>query len=230
MRRRVLGQHFLNSRAVAETIVATAGITSGDVVYEVGTGRGVLTPLLCRQAGRVVSVDVDRDLVREARSRFGDVGNLVLEAGDGFGLDVEFDVFVSNLPYSQSREAVEWLACRQFSHGVVMVQREFAEKLAAASGDRRAISVIAAHAFDIERVCDVGRNNFSPPPTVDSAVLRIVKRAEMDRQLIAAVNRMFAYRRKTIRNMLKKFGIPSDDDRRIDDLDVEEIISLARQI
>ena len=231
IKRKQLGQHFLNSNSIAKSIVSEAKIKKSDIVFELGTGLGVLTPLLCEKAKKVISVDVDEKLVRDAKSAFSDISNLVLKSGDGFKKKDSFSIFVSNLPYSKSKDAIEWLAQTTFSHGVIMVQKEFADKLLAKSSKKRkAVSVIANHAFEINTVSKVGKNNFSPPPKVDSVILKIIKKNTMKKDLIQTVNKIFSYRRKTIKNILKQFNKETVIDKRVDDLSGDEIINLANQI
>jgi 16S rRNA (adenine1518-N6/adenine1519-N6)-dimethyltransferase len=230
IKRKLLGQHFLNSKSIAEFIVQEAKISKTDIVYEIGTGLGVLTPLLCKNAHKVISVDADENLIKKAKSEFIQFDNLELKFGDGFKRKDEFSIFVSNLPYSKSKDAIEWLAEKSFSHGVIMVQKEFAEKLLATSKNRRAISIIATHAFDIKKISNVGKNNFSPPPKVDSVILKISKKNIMDKKLIFTINDIFSYRRKTVKNILKQFDKQSTIEKRIDDLSGDEIINLAKQI
>ncbi len=231
IKRKLLGQHFLNSQNIAQSIVTEAKITKNDVVFELGTGLGVLTPLLCEQAKKVISVDADEKLVRSAKSKFSKIDNLVLRSGDGFKQNDVFSIFVSNLPYSRSKDAIEWLAQSTFSHGVIMVQKEFAEKLLAKSSkNRKAVSIIATHAFDISIVSKVGKNNFSPPPKVDSVILKIIKKNSLDEEIIQIINKIFSYRRKTVKNILKQFNKKTLMDKRIDDLSGDEIINLANQI
>ena len=231
IKRKQFGQHFLNSNSIAKSIVSEAKITKNDVVFELGTGIGILTPLLCEKANKVISIDVDRQLIENAKSIFSNIDNLILKSGDGFKTKDSFSIFVSNLPYSKSKESIEWLAESSFSHGVIMVQKEFAEKLLAKSSKKRkAISVIADHAFKIKIISNVSKNNFSPPPKVDSVILKIVKKNIMNKDLIQIINKIFSYRRKTIRNILKQFNKKSVIDKRVDDLSGDEIINLANQI
>ena len=230
IKRKLLGQHFLNSKSIAEFIVNEAQISKTDVVFEIGTGLGMLTPLLCKKAQKVISVDADERLIKKAKFEFSALHNLVLESGDGFKKKHDFTIFVSNLPYSRSKDAVEWLAQNSFSHGIIMVQKEFAEKLLAQSKNRRSISIIATHAFDITKISDVGKNNFSPPPKVDSVILKISKKIDMDKKLISIINDIFSYRRKTVKNILKQFNKQSSIEKRVDELSGDEIVNLGKQI
>ena len=230
IKRKLLGQHFLNSKSIAELIVKEAKISKNDVVFELGTGPGILIPLLCENAQKVISVDADETLTKKARSNFSQFDNLELKSGDGFKKKDTFSIFVSNLPYSKSKDAVEWLAQKSFSHGVIMVQKEFAEKLLAKSKDRRAVSIIATYTLDIKKISIVGKNNFSPPPKVDSVILKISKKTDLDKQLISLINDIFSYRRKTVKNILKQFNQQSTIEKRIDDLTGDEIVNLAKQI
>lgn len=197
-RRRLYGQHFLTSRAIASRIVEAAGIRGGDTVLELGTGRGILTPLLCRKAERVISAESDAALHREVAGRLRHE-NLTLLLGNGLEVDAEFDVFVSNLPYSMSRRAVEWLAATPFRRGVIMVQEEFARKVSGTGADRRAISVVWQEAFDAGDAFRVGRNNFDPPPAVDSRVVPFRKRRTIPRRIIRNLHLIFSQRRKLLR-------------------------------
>ena len=139
---------------------------------------------------------------------FSETQNLVLKSGDGFRKKDSFSIFVSNLPYSKSKDAIEWLAQTHFSHGVIMVQKEFADKLLAKSSkNRKAISIIANQVMDIKRISKVGKNNFSPPPKVDSVILNITKKSSMNKEFIQTINKIFSYRRKTVKNILKQYFI-----------------------
>lgn len=231
-RRRLLGQHFLVSEAIAKSIVDYANITKKDTVLEIGTGRGILLPFLCQAAKKVISVETDKELYLSALEKFENFSNLSLKHGDGFKLDLDFTVFVSNLPYSKSRKAIEWLAQKKFSHAIIMVQKEFAEKLLSKPGNKnhRAVTVLANCCTEIERVMYVKKSNFSPPPKVDSAVLRLTKTQQISKNIINTVNKLFSYRKKTIRNVAKQFGISIDSNQRFEDLTDGEIVRLAKQI
>lgn len=218
-RQRLYGQHFLISKAIASRIVDAAGIRDGDTVLELGTGRGILTPYICRQAGHVISVESDDMLYRQAADHIR-YDNLMLLHGDGFDVDIQFDVFVSNLPYSQSRKAVEWLASTPFRCGVVMVQEEFAEKVFQMGPDRRAISIVWQEAFDAGVPFRIRRRNFDPPPAVDSQVIPFTKRRTVSYDIIRNIHTIFSRRRKLLHTIRGS--------RRLDDMDSSEVMEVAR--
>ena len=222
-RRQRYGQHFLTSGAVAARIVEMAGATPSDTVLEVGTGRGALTALLCERAGSVVSFESDGRLCEEAERRLGHLPNLDLRHGDGLAADCAFDVFVSNLPYSQSRRAVEWMAGVQFKRGAVMIQEEFFHKISDDGPGRRAISIIWQEAFTVTDVFRVGPRNFEPPPCVGSVALQFEKRRTIPRSVIQGVHRIFSARRRVV-------GRVGGSIRRLDDLSTGEVLDLARSV
>jgi len=229
-KRQRLGQHFLISQTVAKKIVDAAGITKKDVVLEIGTGRGILVPLLCRKVAKVISIDADSILYQDAKKRFSGITNLALRYGDGFKTDEKFSIFVSNLPYSKSRKAMEWLIQKKFSRAVVMVQKEFYEKLVAKGKNRKAISVLVNHSVYIEKIINVNKTNFNPPPKVDSVVLRLIRKKTISKELIQTINKLFSYKRKNLKNILKQFGKNIESEKRLEDLSGDEIINIAKQI
>ena len=227
IKRKRLGQHFLVTQSVAKKIVDAACITKKDTVLEIGTGKGILVPLLCEKAGKVISIESDLELYNTAKEKFSDISNLTLVHGDGFESDEKFTIFVSNLPYSKSRDAMEWLVQKKFRLAVVMVQKEFAEKIAEKN---KAVSVLVNHAADIESIINVNKNNFSPPPKVDSVVLRLTRKNTIPKELIQTVNKLFSYKRKKLQNIAKQFGKVIESDKRLEELSGDEIISIAKQI
>jgi len=227
-KRKRLGQHFLKSKTIAKSIVSNAKITRNDVILEVGTGRGILIPYMCKNAKKVYSIESDRSLHISAKSNF-DYPNLILEHGDGFNSKYNFSVFISNLPYSKSRFAIEWLLQKKFSHAVVMVQAEFAEKLQSKE-EHKSISVLANYGFRIKSLMNVKKSNFMPMPNVDSTVILLEKKKVISKELISTVNKIFSYRRKTLQNILKQFGLNITSKQRLDELSGDEIIKIAQKI
>lgn len=241
-RRRRLGQHLLRDGAPAiAAMVGAARLGAGDSVLEVGAGRGALTGPLCRAAGSVVSYEADESLLAEARARLRGEANLTLVGGDGFASDplaCGSSVFVSSLPYSQSRRAIEWLARSPVRRAVVMVQREFAGKISG-RGPRRAVGVVARRAFDVREVARVGRGQFEPEPAVESAIVELRRRAVLRAPVIDAICALFSYRRKSLRNAVARAGggaldlqggAAGKEGARIDDLGDGEIVRIAERI
>ncbi|HEX9678839.1 rRNA adenine dimethyltransferase family protein [Nitrososphaera sp.] len=224
-----LGQHFLVDQSVLEKIVQACVLGKTETVCEAGTGTGVLTKEMCSRAGRVVSYEVDGQLFRQAKLM--QIANLELVNRDLFREhDIEFDVFVSNLPYSKSRDAFEWLAARKFDRAIVMVQKEFAEKLCSRPGDKyyRAITTIASYCFAIEPLFDVGRDAFEPRPNVESTVLKITPIRRVTEQHIKNANLLFSKRNKKASTVAAKMGIDADfGQRRVFQLEPAEIMGLA---
>ena len=221
-KRKNLGQHFLKSKTIAKSIVSNAKITRNDTVLEIGTGHGILIPYLCKNAKQVFSIENDQNLHLSAKSSFHDYSNLVLEYGDGFNSHHNFSIFVSNLPYSKSRYAVEWLLQKKFSRAVIMVQKEFSEKLRS-NEKHKAISVLANYGFRIKFLMNVKKSNFFPVPKVDSTVILLEQKRIISKVLISTVKRVFSYRRKTLQNILKQFGLNSTSKKRLDELSGDEI-------
>ena len=228
-KRKDLGQHFLKSKTIAKAIVDGTKITRNDVVLEIGTGHGILIPYICKKAKQVFSIENDHSLYLSTKSNFYDYSNLVLEYGDGFKSVHSFSIFVSNLPYSKSRLAIEWLLQKKISRAVIMVQKEFAEKLVS-NEEHKSISVLANYGFRIKFLLNVRKSNFFPVPEVDSVVILLEQKKVIQKILISTVNRIFSYRRKTLQNILKQFGINSTSKKRLDELSGDEIIKIAQKI
>jgi 16S rRNA (adenine1518-N6/adenine1519-N6)-dimethyltransferase len=229
-KRQRLGQHFLTSESVAKKIVESAGITKKDIVLEIGTGKGILLPHLCKNAKKVISIESDAKLYETVKNQFFKISNLKLRHGDGFKSSTNFTIFVSNLPYSKSRESFEWLIQKKYSRAIVMVQKEFYEKLIATGNKRKAISVLVNYSTNIEKILNVDKNNFSPPPKVNSVVLKLSRKKPVSKELIKTVNRLYSYKRKNLQNILKQFGKKIESNKRLEELSSDEITKIAKQI
>jgi len=236
------GQNFLVDRDILKEIAATANISQGDRVIEIGPGRGALTAELIAVGGEVWAVEIDRDLQDLLRSEFSAeksfhlVRRDILQTSLAEVVEPPFKV-VGNLPYNISTAILERLATERklFSDAVLMFQREVAMRLLAEpnSPERGYLSVIAQAAFAIERCFDIGPGAFRPSPKVWSTVLRLVPREEnvFDRpEVRSLVARGFSQRRKMLRNTLKDVEGASekiDLSRRAESLSLDEWESLA---
>jgi 16S rRNA (adenine1518-N6/adenine1519-N6)-dimethyltransferase len=220
-------------RRVLARIVDAAQIGRDETVLEAGTGRGILTAELCRAAKRVVSYEVDKKLYQLAKANL-QFHNLELVNADLFKTtNLTFDVFVSNLPYSRSRDAFEWLVTQKFKRALVMVQEEFAAKLAAGPGDRnyRAISALAGHCFAIEKLFSVGSRSFEPQPKVESVVIRIISINTITKRTAKNLNLLFSKRNKKASTVAAKTGIKADfGSKRIYQLAPTDLIGMAESM
>lgn len=127
---RYYGQNFLIDSKISRKIIELAEIKSFENVCEIGTGKGILTPYLCENANFVKSFEIDRkiyDIVKFLNTKFS---NLEIINKDilKYNKPLEFDVFVSNIPYSRSKDILSWLATKKFIRGIIMVQEEFSQK------------------------------------------------------------------------------------------------------
>jgi len=205
-RRRILGQHTLIDPLVIEAVVKAADLKGDEVVYEIGTGSGVLTDKLCRLAGVVISSEIDERLYIAALSSLNHP-NLILIRGDGFEIDVNFDVFVSSLPYHFSAKFVRWLLSKRFKRAVVLLQKDFVDKLLAKVGCEyyRAVSALAQYALNVSPILTVSPNAFTPRPKVQSSLVVITPKhnAELSEEIKRTVYKLFAFRKKKVSTALK---------------------------
>ena len=229
-RQKKLGQNFLKSKLIAKFIVDSAKISKNNLVLEIGTGRGILIPYLVETGARIISIENDKKLFHEMVEKFGNLDNLNLKYGDGFKISQNFSILVSNLPYSQSRTAVEWLLQKKFTRAIVMLQKDFVQKLVESGKNRRAISILTAYGFNIEILKHVKKHNFLPIPKIDSVIIQITQKQQLKKELILNVNKLFSYRRKTVQNISKQFGKNNKSKKRLEELTTNEIIKLAKDI
>ena len=230
IKRKKLGQHFLKSDNLAKFIVDSLNIAPNDTVYEIGTGKGILLPYICSKSKHVISIEKDKSLYKEAMKKFSIYKNLKIIQGDGFKHNEKFDIFVSNLPYSESRKAIQWMLIQKFMIGVIMIQSDFAEKLLSTGNDRKAISVLAQSGFDMKILRNVSRENFSPQPKINSIIMLFRRKSSFSKELIQSVNLIFSFRRKKIQNIGKQLGLKIKSDQRLEEMNNDEIIKFAKKI
>jgi 16S rRNA (adenine1518-N6/adenine1519-N6)-dimethyltransferase len=207
-------QHFLVDDRVLDRL---PGYLPDDAdtghVLEVGGGTGALTDRLLAVADRVTVVERDPTLAAFLEAEFAEAvadGTLTVIEGDALAVELPaFTASVSNLPYSVS-SAIAFRLLPARRPLVVMLQREFAERMAAGAGDEEygRLSVTAGHYADVEVVESVPKAAFSPAPAVDSAVVRTTPRdpdyeVPDDDRFLALVRATFTQRRKTMRNALR---------------------------
>jgi 16S rRNA (adenine1518-N6/adenine1519-N6)-dimethyltransferase len=215
---RDLGQNFLIDDAMAERLVALAGVEPGDTVIEIGAGLGTLTTALAARARRVVALEIDAGLVRALRAERLLPGNVELLHADALAADLRALArgptrLIANLPYSVASPLLRRLldlrdVLRDWS---VMLQREVALRLLASPGSRAwgSLSVLHALTARVEKRAELAPGLFYPQPRVRSTFLRVTPRGDprLAPEELAAVERVvragFGSRRKTLANALR---------------------------
>ena len=223
--RKQLGQHFLTDPRILARIADAAAIQAGDRVLEIGPGRGGLTAELARRAGHVSAIEKDRELAARLVSRWS---NVTVLTGDALQVDwhgvagippgVKSPVagyrIVGNIPYNITSPLIDRaLAPPRPALVAFLVQREVAERVAARPGTRvyGALSVGVQAVADVDSPFRVAAGAFSPPPRVDSALLRLVPRAlplVSDKDVLRfrrLVVGLFGLRRKQLLRGLREF-------------------------
>jgi 16S rRNA (adenine1518-N6/adenine1519-N6)-dimethyltransferase len=221
MARKSFGQHFLLDLNITRKIARLADLTPGDTVIEVGPGPGGLTRALIETGARVIAVEKDPrfgPLLEELAAASGGALSLVL--GDALAADEAALAggpahVVSNLPYNVGTPLlIKWLTGAWTPASLtLMFQKEVAERIAAAPGAEAygRLAVIAQATCEARVVMDVPARAFTPPPKVDSAVVRLAPRPDRPaprrldalQKITAAA---FGQRRKMLRASLKPLG------------------------
>ncbi|ETN39664.1 dimethyladenosine transferase [Cyphellophora europaea CBS 101466] len=177
-----IGQHVLKNPGVAQAIVDKADLKQSDVVLEVGPGSGNLTVKILEKAKKCIAIELDPRMAAEVTKRVQgtpQAKKLDVVLGDFMKTDLPyFDVCISNTPYQISSPLTfKLLACSPSPRVcILMFQREFAMRLFAKAGDKlySRLSVNAQMWAKIDHIMKVGKNNFKPPPQVESSVIRMV--------------------------------------------------------
>jgi 16S rRNA (adenine1518-N6/adenine1519-N6)-dimethyltransferase len=232
-----LGQHFLANDSFALQIVDSLGEISQHTVLEIGPGRGVLTSPLAKRARRLIAVELDRVLAAQLRLRFGMFPNVEVIEADILSVDInslfgpkpglhrpgiEFKPspakVIGNLPYYITSDILLRLFeySRYFETLVILVQREVADRIAAAPGTRDygLLSATAQLYASVEKLFTLPPDAFAPPPKVHSTVLRLTiaprqKELGLDGDgkiaegFIDFLKLSFGQKRKTLWNNLK---------------------------
>ena len=203
-----LGQHFLVDDGAIERQVKAASLSPGETVLEIGPGIGNLTEAILATGAAVIAVEADDAFCRFLERRFGP--RITLVHADAVSAFLPgFDKVVANLPYQISSPITFKLLDEGFESAVLMVQREFAERMAASPGskDYGRLSVSVFYRAECEIAFDVPRAAFWPQPMVDSSVVKLTPRKApfdiVDERVFFDVTKaIFSHRRKKIHNAL----------------------------
>lgn len=220
-----LGQNFLTDQKVIQRIVEALAPKAHETIVEIGPGRGALTKSLLEQAGRLVAIEFDRNLIPLLEESFGSKENFTLVQSDALVTDV-CDVIrpatqarvVANLPYNIATAILQKLIEQRhcLTEMVLMLQKEVVQRITAGpgSGERGYLSVFVEAYCQTEKLFDVAPSSFRPAPKIWSSVLRMVPRPQLtvavdDQKLLwQVVSAGFSQRRKTILNNLRNASSP----------------------
>ncbi|MFI5257161.1 MAG: 16S rRNA (adenine(1518)-N(6)/adenine(1519)-N(6))-dimethyltransferase RsmA [Gemmatimonadales bacterium] len=216
-RRKSLGQHFLTDKRILGRIADALKLRGGETIVEIGPGRGALTDILAERAGRLVAIEVDRALAAMLRERYARRGNVMIAEGDVLKTSLSElaagpFVLVGNVPYYITTPILfHALQPPRAERAVYLVQREVADRLSSPSGTKEygALTVNVAAVARAETLFRVPAGAFSPPPKVDSAVVRITPlehpliTPEEERPFRHLVQGAFGLRRKQMRRVIR---------------------------
>lgn len=215
--RKSLGQHFLNDRRILARIVDALGPGADETVVEIGSGRGALTEMLRERAGRVIAIEYDRALAALLRERYASTPNVQIVEADVLDTDLGAlaagkYALVGNVPYYITTPILFHALRRpRADRSVYLVQREVAERMGASPGSKEygALSVNLQALATVETLFRIPAGAFTPPPKVDSAVVRITPRpepvvsADEEQGFRELVQGAFGMRRKQMRRVLR---------------------------
>ena len=238
---RKLGQHFLIRDTVLDHLAAATCGEYAPRVIEIGPGRGALTRHLLPRTDELHAVELDASLARYLQSKFASESKLHVHVADVLATDLSqwgAAVIAGNLPYYITSPIIEkFLALgAQFRLATFVMQLEVASRILAQPGTRAYgyLTVAIQLVCTVELVSKIPRSAFAPPPTVDSAGVRFVRRTEIPEnlpELLRFVSRCFAHKRKTLRNNLRPFygdaanGVP-EAGLRAEQLSLKEFVDL----
>ncbi len=212
---RKLGQHFLVRDSILEALAAAACGNYTPRVVEIGSGRGALTRHVLPRTGELNAIELDTSLAEYLGKKYASEPKLNVHRADVLSIDIAqwgSAVVIGNLPYYITSPIIEkFLALdARFPVAVFLMQSEVAERVLASPNTRAYgyLSVATQLVCDVEMVRRVPASAFVPPPKVDSAAIRLIRKREVPNNLphvLAFVSHCFAHKRKTLRNNLRPF-------------------------
>ena len=204
----LLAQNFLRSAKLVRSLLATSSIQPGDLVYEIGPGRGIITAQLAQIARKVIAIERDPALARQLRERFHRAEHVEVIANDFLRYpipDQAYKIFAS-IPYNVTAAIVRKMLYTPPvpDEAYLIMQKEAAEKFAGSPRETQ-FSVLAKPLFDLRIIRDLRRTDFEPMPNVDSVLLRIKKRDAwlLREEDIFLYHRFVQYGFSTWKNSLK---------------------------
>ena len=218
--KKIFGQNFISDKNLLNAVVSDSGISSADEVLEIGTGAGTLTTAIAQKAKKVVSYEIDKNLTEYLQDKFKENPKVTLICADALKEDIseiekhfsnDYHI-IANIPYYITSPLIfKFLEQTDKIKSItVMVQKEVAQKATAKPKDENygVLSVMLQYYCNPKITRIVKKKMFTPPPKVDSAILRLEKKPNIkfDKKFKDFVFGIFAMKRKTLNNNLLKLG------------------------
>lgn len=249
-----LGQNFLNDNNILNKIACSTNAATGDLIIEIGPGKGALTEKLIKTGADVIAFEIDERMRNVLDSI--KVDNLKIIYGDFLQYDLSSidtqkynNIYViANIPYYISTPIIKKIieANIDFKEIVLLVQKEYAERICAHPKTRQydSLTVFVNYHYDVANLFLVNRNCFTPSPNVDSSVIKLFNRKKYDKDIenkfLNFVNIAFTQKRKTLKNnlfnynweIIEKFLLENNHSltARPEELSVDEYIELFQAL
>ena len=218
--KKYLGQHFLNDENIATKVVDSLSLSNYLNVLEIGPGTGVLTKYLIKKNINLKLVEIDNESVEFLKTHLS-IDPLIILQHDFLKLDLsniftENFAIIGNFPYNISTQII--FKVLEYKNSVPeligMFQKEVAERICEKKGSKKygILSVLTQTYYDTKYLFSVPASVFTPPPKVISAVIRLVRKEQIninynEKLFFKVVKLSFQQRRKTLRNSLKSFNL-----------------------
>lgn len=245
-----LGQNFLVSQKTIDEIINLINLKSDDILLEIGPGLGALTNDLIGKTKNYTVVEYDAKFVDYLTRAYGNKDIKIVKNNILKYKDFTANKIIGNLPYYITSDILLYIAIHfeNLEKAVCMIQKEAFERITAKKGTKEynALNIILEYTFKITKNMNVPKTNFFPMPQVDSVVLTLEKRKDIDnsfiKPLLTCTRAMFLNRRKTIYNNLNSLvkdkevtsNILTDLDllptTRAEELDLKDFISLTNEL
>jgi 16S rRNA (adenine1518-N6/adenine1519-N6)-dimethyltransferase len=258
--RKKLGQHFLTDPQVLQRIIKAANLSSTDIVIEIGSGLGVISAEIAKQAGFAVGIEIDSDLISIGKEVLRTLNNIKIIRSDILDVDLgklaeetlstmgiksastNYKI-IGNLPYYISAPIIEKIITAKTKAEVVvlMVQKEVAERMVATPGSKKygSFSIFVQYYSEVSLNSFVSKSSFLPWPEVSSAVVVLKPYREPKYNVnnedlfFKIIHTAFQQRRKMLSNSLKEFNFTDlsiDLKRRPETINIEEFAILANAL